>query len=77
MPEKPRHNLVPVHEKLSDKERAELLKKYNVSLRELPKILPSDPAVQGIDVKEGDVVRVIRKSHTADESFYYRGVTNG
>lgn len=77
MPEKPRHILVPVHKKLSEKEKADILKKYNITLKELPKILVNDSALEGLDVKEGDVVKIIRKSHTAGESYYYRGVING
>jgi len=77
MSEKTQHFLVPVHKKLSEKEKADLLKKYNVTLKELPKILAGDPAIQGLDVKEGDIVKIIRKSHTAGEAFYYRGVING
>ncbi len=77
MAEKKQHILVPAHKKLSEKEKEELLKKYNITLKDLPKILAKDPALAELDVKEGDVVKILRKSRTAGESSYYRGVVNG
>ncbi len=75
--EKIKHILVPVHKKISEKEKAELLKKYNITVKELPKILINDPAIAELDAKEGDVVKIIRKSHTSGEIIYFRGVTSG
>ena len=71
------HLLVPKHEKLSDKDKAELLKSYSISVNELPRILLSDPAIADLSVKEGDVIKVTRKSATSGEAYYYRGVVNG
>ena len=71
------HLLIPQHEKLPDKEKAELLKKYNITVNALPKILLSDPAIAELNIKEGDVIKITRKSPTSGESFYYRGVVNG
>ena len=68
------HELVPEHTKLSDKEAKDLMKTYNVSLRELPKILISDPAIKHLNVKEGDVIKIKRTSRTAGEIYFYRGV---
>ncbi len=72
-----KHNLVPVHKKLSEKEKNEVLKKYNVTIKELPKILLSDPALESIEVKEGDIIKIMRKSSTAGDAVYYRGVIRG
>ena len=77
MAEKPNHILVPVHKKLSEKDRSELLKKYNITIGALPQILITDPAIAGLDAKDGDVIKVIRKSRTGGEVSYYRGVTSG
>jgi DNA-directed RNA polymerase subunit H len=71
-----KHSLIPKHVKLSDKEKEALLKKYNITLSELPKILKDDPAIQSIGAKSGDVIKIIRKSPTAGEAVFYRGVTN-
>ncbi len=72
-----RHVLIPEHIKLTEKEKEELFKKYNITIRELPKILSSDPAIRHLGAKEGDVIKIIRKSPTAGESIFYRGVING
>ena len=71
-----KHVLVPKHVKISEKEKKELFEKYNVNLRELPKILKKDPVIKHLNLKQGDVVKIVRKSHTAGESVFYRGVVN-
>jgi len=58
------------------KKKKELLEKYNITLRELPKILKKDPAIKHINLKQGDIVKIIRKSQTAGESVFYRGVVD-
>ncbi len=70
------HALIPEHVKLSEKEKNELYKKYNVTPRELPKIFISDPAIRHLDAKENDIIMIKRKSPTAGESVFYRGVIN-
>ncbi len=71
-----KHLLVPEHLKLNDKEKKELLEKYHISLKELPKIGKKDPAIAHLTVKDGDVIKVVRKSPTAGEAIFYRGVIN-
>ena len=71
-----KHVLVPKHIKISEKEKEDVLKEYNITLKELPKILKDDPAIEKLNVKAGDVIKVIRKSPTSGESVFYRGVTN-
>ena len=66
--------LVPEHSKLSDNEAKALLKTYNITIREMPKILMSDPAIAHLRVKEGDIIKIKRKSRTAGQIRYYRGV---
>ena len=68
------HNLVPNHILLDEQEIKNLLSKYNISLNQLPKIVRNDPAVKKLTLKSGDVVKIIRTSGTAGESFYYRVV---
>ena len=70
------HYLVPKHVKLKDKEKKDLLEKYQISVRDLPKITISDPAVLHLEPKVGDVVKIIRKSPTAGQTEYYRGVVS-
>ncbi len=69
-----KHELVPEHIILSEEEKEELLKRYNISLHQLPKILVNDPVVKAIGAKEGDVIKIIRKSPVAGKTVYYRVV---
>lgn len=66
--------LVPKHIKLKQEEVNELLQKYNISLRQLPKISVKDPASKLLEAKVGDVLKIIRKSPTASQSEFYRAV---
>ena len=69
-----KHKLVPKHRILSEKEKEELLKKYNVSLDRLPKILITDPVVKALNAKVGDVIE-IERDFEGFKSIYYRVVT--
>lgn len=69
-----KHDLMPKHIKLSEKEKKELFEKYVISLTDLPKISQDDPALALLNIKVGDVVKIIRSSETAGESVFYRGV---
>lgn len=70
-----KHVLVPKHTKISEKERKELFEKFDIDESNLPRIKRSDPAIAHLDVKEGDIVKVIRVSDTAGEVPFYRRVT--
>lgn len=72
-----KHELVPKHILLDEKEKEELLKKYGITLRQLPRILVTDPVIKILNGKPGDVVKIIRKSPTAGESIYYRIIIRG
>ena len=69
--------MVPKHAILTDNEKQEILNQYKITLRQLPRILLNDPAVMSLGGKIGDVVKIIRKSSNAGESFYYRVVVKG
>ncbi|UCF50152.1 MAG: DNA-directed RNA polymerase subunit H [Thermoplasmatales archaeon] len=66
------HKLVPLHLVLSEKEREEFLKNFKITPDQLPKILNTDPVAIYIDAKPGQIVKIIRKSHTAKEAVAYR-----
>ena len=72
-----KHKLVPQHTIISEKETKELFEKYNITPDQLPKILDADPAAISIGVKPGQIVKIIRKSHTAKEAVAYRLVVEG
>ncbi len=69
-----KHSLIPKHSKLSDKAKEELLKQYKITLKDLPRIFKSDAAIQSLDLRQGDIIKITRKSMTAGESIFYRVV---
>ncbi len=71
-----KHILIPQHSKLSEKDIKELLQRYNVSIKQLPRIKASDSAVKSLNVKGGDVVKIVRRSPTNNESVFYRVVVD-
>jgi len=70
----PHHILVPKHEIMTIKEAEQVLEKNHCKATELPLIFVNDPAIVGLGVKPGDMIKITRKSATAGESFYYRYV---
>lgn len=74
MSKETKHILVPKHSKLGEKQKEELLRKYNISMKELPKIMKNDPAIKHLDPKAGDVIMITRESATTGETVFYRGV---
>ncbi|MBD3163620.1 DNA-directed RNA polymerase subunit H [Candidatus Woesearchaeota archaeon] len=71
-----KHILVPKHSKVSEKEKKELLDKYNITVFDLPSIKRTDPGIKDLDVKIGDIIKITRQSPTAGESIFYRCVVN-
>jgi DNA-directed RNA polymerase subunit H (RpoH/RPB5) len=69
-----KHVLVPKHTKATQKDEKMLLEKYNLTARELPRIFVSDPAIQHLEVEEGDIVKIVRPSITAKEVTVFRRV---
>ena len=67
-----RHKLVPFHVIISEKEKNDLLEKYKIQSDQLPKILNTDPVAVSIGAKPGQIVKIIRKSHTAKDAVAYR-----
>lgn len=63
------HILQPKHTKLKPKEVQDLLKKYNISLAQLPKIKNDDPALPE-GCRQGDVVRIDRKEEDQIKTYY-------
>lgn len=67
-----KHEFVPQQTKLKEEETEEVLKKFNISKKQLPRILKEDPSIEKLDVKKGDVIKIIRKSPTTGEAEFYR-----
>ena len=66
------HQLVPYHIIISDKEKKELLEKLNITPDQLPKIINNDPVAINIGAEPGQIIKIIRKSHTANQAEAYR-----
>lgn len=69
-----KHVLVPEHIKLTKEEAEQVLLSYNISFKQLPMISRKDVAIKNLDVKLGDVIKIIRKNPITGESVFYRGV---
>ena len=66
------HDLVPHHEVISDEDKEKMMKDFNTTPDQLPKIMDNDPVALSIGAKPGQVVKITRKSHTAREAVAYR-----
>jgi DNA-directed RNA polymerase subunit H (RpoH/RPB5) len=69
-----KHVLVPKHIKLNDKEKKDLLTRYNIDLEDLPRISMSDPAVSNMELTSDDIIKIERPSLTAGIAHFYRRV---
>jgi len=67
-----KHELVPEQRILPDGERGKLLEKFDITAKQLPKILSADPVAKKMDAKIGDVLEITRKSLSAGVAVYYR-----
>lgn len=66
------HEMVPKHIIMNEEEIRHLLENYGITHDQLPKIFHDDPAVKAIKAKPGNVIRIIRTSHTAGLAESYR-----
>ncbi len=68
------HALVPLHEILSNEERAQIAEKYHAEPYQFPWIKSTDPISIIVGAIPGDVLRIIQKSETAGRYESYRYV---
>ena len=79
------HTLVPEHILLSDEEANKVLADLNLKREQLPKIRKSDAAIRALErtntvghpIEPGSIIKVVRKSETAEEFVAYRVVVIG
>lgn len=70
------HTSVPKHIRLNKKEAEKLLKEYNISIKQLPKISFKDPIVKALNAKPNEIIKIIRKSPTVGEAIFYRVIVS-
>jgi DNA-directed RNA polymerase subunit H len=67
------HILVPQHRILSEVEKINIKKRYNIMRdEEFPELKRFDPVAQAIGIRPGEVCEIIRPSKTAISAPYYR-----
>jgi DNA-directed RNA polymerase subunit H len=66
------HVLVPPHRVLSEAEKINIQKRYNIKDEQFPDISRFDPVAQAIGIRPGEVCEIIRPSKTAISAPYYR-----
>ncbi len=69
-----KNKLVPKHDIIGEREKEELLAKYGISLKHLPRISVTDSVVKAIGAKLGDVVKIVREDQHLGKTIYYRVV---
>lgn len=68
-----KHEYVPKHIKLTEKEAAEFMKEYMIKSKlYMPIILHNDPIAKWLGIKQGDIVKIVRYNENSGVSFYYR-----
>jgi len=77
-----KHVLVPEHHLLSAEEAKKVLAELGLTYDQLPKIRNTDAGIKVLEniyghIPEGSVVKIVRKSETAQEFTVYRLVTKG
>ena len=69
------HELVPKHYLLTKEESLKLLEEYRINISNLPQVVDKDPVSIAIGAKEGDIIKIVRDSHTTVKNInYYRYV---
>jgi DNA-directed RNA polymerase subunit H (RpoH/RPB5) len=72
-----KHQLVPPHLVLSDDEKKEVMRRYNIlDNSQLPDISRFSPVSQVIGIRPGDFCRIVRPSKTAIKAEFYRVCLN-
>lgn len=67
------HELVPTHKVLTDKEAADIKKKYNIqSDQQIPDISRFSPVSLALGIRPGDLCEIMRPSKTAIMAPFYR-----
>lgn len=66
------HEYVPEHIPLTDEQQKEVLEKYHLKKKNMPKILKADPVSRYYNMKAGNVFKIIRPCEKSGISYCYR-----
>jgi DNA-directed RNA polymerase subunit H (RpoH/RPB5) len=67
------HTLVPPHRILSEEEKKNIIKKYNIiNSSEFPEISRFDPVAIALGIRPGELCEINRSTTTAIKEYYYR-----
>ncbi len=66
------HVLIPKHEIVPEESINEVLERFGVSREQLPQISRTDPVLEDIGAKRGDIIRISRGSLTAGKTVFFR-----
>ena len=75
-PDIEKHFLIPKHSICNEKEKEAVLKKYNSTISEMPKILIKDAALASLKAKVGDMIKIEREDELTGKTNFYRVVAN-
>ena len=71
------HVLVPAYRVMNEEEVNGLLRKHNINFSQLPNLFVSDPIVERLGAKIGEVLEITRKSRTSGTAKHYRVIIDG
>jgi DNA-directed RNA polymerase subunit H (RpoH/RPB5) len=71
-----KHNLMPKHSICSEKEKEQILVKYNATVKEMPKMLINDAALSSLKVKTGDMIKIERNDPLGGKTYFYRVISD-
>lgn len=71
------HDIVPKHQILTTEEQWDVLQKYKLKKKQLPRIMNSDPIARYYNMKPGDICKITRPSEKAGYTVAYRLVIKG
>jgi len=70
------HELQPKFELLLDDEKNKYMEEYDLNIKNMSRILLTDPICRYYAAKSGDIFRIIRPSHMTAMGFHYRLVVD-
>ena len=70
------HSLIPKHSLCGEKEKQQLLEKYNASIKQIPRMSMNDNGIASLNAKPGDLIKIERNDAYVGKITFYRVVTD-